>query len=93
MYKARVQVEAFSGKTAVAVKRDIYAKIKRVSLCESLAFPIEEKVIKERLKARRNGEAKHHRKNNRTYAYRDNERNVDHHICKEQNKSRTSRIR
>jgi hypothetical protein len=28
MYKARVQVEAISGKTAIAVNQDIYVKIK-----------------------------------------------------------------
>jgi len=69
MYKARVQVEAFSGKTATAVKQDIYAKIMMMSLCASLAFPIEEKVIKEYREAKKNGEVKHHRKINRTYAY------------------------
>jgi hypothetical protein len=45
MYKARVQVEAFSGKTATAVKQDIYAKIMMMNLCAALAFPIEEKVV------------------------------------------------
>lgn len=69
MYKARVQVEAFSGKTAIAVKQDIYAKIMMMNLCASLAFPIEEKVMKEYREAKRNGEVKHQRKINRTYAY------------------------
>jgi len=46
MYKARVQVEAFSGKTAIAVKQDIYAKAMMMTLFAALAFPIEEKVIK-----------------------------------------------
>ncbi len=69
MYKARVQVEAFSGKTAIAVKQDIYAKILMMNLCASLAFPIEEKVMKEYREAKRNGEVKHHRKINRTFAY------------------------
>ena len=69
MYKARVQVEAFSGKTATAVKQDIYAKIMMMSLCALLAFPIEEKVIREYCQAKKNGEVKHHRKINRTYAY------------------------
>jgi hypothetical protein len=69
MYKARVQVEAFSGKTAIAVKQDIYAKIMMMNLCASLAFPIEEKVTKEYREANRNGEVKHQRKINRTYAY------------------------
>jgi len=69
MYKARVQVEAFSGRTATAVKQDIYAKIMMMNFCASLAFPIEEKVIKEYREAKRDGEVKHHRKINRTYAY------------------------
>ena len=62
-------MEAFSGKTAIAVKQDIYAKIMMMSLCASLAFPIEEKVIKEYREAKRNGVVKHQRKINRTYAY------------------------
>jgi hypothetical protein len=69
MYKARVQVEAFSGKTAIAVKQDIYAKITMMNLCASLTFPIEEKVMKEYREAKRNGEVKHQRKINRTFAY------------------------
>jgi hypothetical protein len=69
MYKARVQVEAFSGKTATAVKQDIYAKIMMMSFCAALAFPIEEKVVKEYEEAKKRGEVKHKRKINRTYAY------------------------
>jgi hypothetical protein len=69
MYKARVQVEAFSGKTATAVKQDIYAKIMMMSFCAALAFPIEEKVVKEYQEAEKRGEVKHKRKINRTYAY------------------------
>jgi len=69
MYKARVQVEAFSGKTAIAVKQDIYAKIMMMNLCASLAFPIEEKVVKEYREVKKNREVKHRRKINRTFAY------------------------
>jgi hypothetical protein len=69
MYKARVQVEAFSGKTATAVKQDIYAKIMMMSFCAALAFPIEDKVVKECQEAKKRGEVKHKRKINRTYAY------------------------
>jgi hypothetical protein len=69
MYKARVQVEAFSGKTAIAVKQDIYAKIMMMSLCAALSFPIAEKVAKEYREAQQKGEVKHGRKINRTYAY------------------------
>jgi len=69
MYKARVQVEAFSGKTATAVKQDIYAKVMMMSLCAALAFPIEDKVVKEYQDARKKGKVKHGQKINRTYAY------------------------
>ena len=69
MYKARVQVEAFSGKTATAVKQDIYAKAMMMSLCAALAFPIEERVIKEYNAEKKKGRIKHGRKINRTYAY------------------------
>jgi hypothetical protein len=69
MYKARVQVEAFSGKTATAVKQDIYAKIMMMNLCAALAFPIEEKVVKEYREAKKNKDVKYRRKINRTFAY------------------------
>jgi len=69
MFKARVQVEAFSGKTATAVKQDIYAKVMMMTLCAALAFPIEEKVIAECNADKRNGNIKHRRKINRTFAY------------------------
>ena len=69
MYKARVQVEAFSGKTATAVKQDIYAKILMMNLCAALAFPIEEKVVKEYREAKKNKDVKYRRKINRTFAY------------------------
>lgn len=69
MYKARVQIEAFSGKTAIAVKQDIYAKAMMMTLCASLAFPIEEKVIKEYKADKKAGLVAHPRKINRTFAY------------------------
>jgi hypothetical protein len=69
MYKARVQVEAFTGKTATAVRQDIYAKVMMMSLCAALAFPIEDKVVKEYEEAKRKGTVKHGQKINRTYAY------------------------
>jgi len=69
MYKARVQVEAFSGKTATAVKQDIYAKIMMMNLCAALAFPIEEKVVNEYREAKKNKDVKYRRKINRTFAY------------------------
>jgi Transposase DDE domain len=69
MYKARVQVEAFSGKTAMAVKQDIYAKAMMMTMCAALAFPIEERVIREYKEGRKKGMIKHLRKINRTFAY------------------------
>jgi hypothetical protein len=69
MYKARVQVEAFSGKTANAVKQDIYAKAMMMTLCAALAFPIEERVIKEYKEEQQRGSVKYGRKINRTFAY------------------------
>jgi len=69
MYKARVQVEAFSGKTAIAVKQDIYAKVMMMTLCAALAFPVEEGVIAECNAEKQKGKVKHHRKINRTFAY------------------------
>jgi hypothetical protein len=69
MYKARVQVEAFSGKTATAVKQDIYAKAMMMTMCAALAFPIEERVIKEYKEEQQRGKVKYGRKINRTFAY------------------------
>ena len=69
MYKARVQVEAFSGKTATAVKQDIYAKAMMMTMCAALAFPIEERVYKEYTENKKKGLVKHLRKINRTFAY------------------------
>lgn len=47
LFKARVEVENFSGKTAKAVRQDFFAKVFMMSLCAVLAFPVEEKVRKE----------------------------------------------
>ena len=69
MYKARVQVEAFSGRTAIAVKQDIYAKAMMMTLCAALAFPIEERVLKEYEADQKKGLVKHPHKINRTFAY------------------------
>jgi hypothetical protein len=69
MYKARVQVEAFSGKTATAVKQDIYAKAMMMTMCAALAFPIEERVIKQYKEEQQQGKVKYGRKINRTFAY------------------------
>jgi len=47
LFKARLEVENFSGKTALAIKQDFFAKVFIMSLCANLAFPIEEKIKKE----------------------------------------------
>lgn len=66
LFKARLEVENFSGKTALAVKQDFYAKVFIMSLCAVLAFPIEEKV-KQEYNEEKN---KHPQKINRTSALR-----------------------
>lgn len=65
LLKGRVELEAFSGKTAKAVKQDFYAKIFLMSMCAAYAHPIEEKVIAE-YKADQG--RKHQQKINRTNA-------------------------
>jgi hypothetical protein len=64
LYKCRMQLEAFSGKTALAVKQDFYAKIFMMSTMAVLAFPIEEKIKKECEQSKR----KHKYKINKTNA-------------------------
>lgn len=64
LFKSRVEIENFSGKTAWAVKQDFYAKVFMMSLCAVLAFPIEEKVREES----RQSDNKHQKKINRTSA-------------------------
>ena len=64
LFKARAEVEKFSGKTALAVKQDFFAKIFMMSLSAVLAFPIEERVKKEY----REANTKHSQKINRTSA-------------------------
>jgi hypothetical protein len=64
LFKARVEVENFSGKTARAVKQDFFAKVFMMSLCAVLAFPVEDKVRKEAAEEK----TKHKLKINRTAA-------------------------
>jgi hypothetical protein len=64
LFKARVEVENFSGKTARAVKQDFFAKVFMMSLCAVLAFPVEERVRKETAEEK----TKHKLKINRTAA-------------------------
>lgn len=66
LFKARIEVERFSGKTALAVKQDFFAKIFMMNLCAILAFPIEEKLKQE---AKADISKKHTYKINRTSAY------------------------
>lgn len=65
LYKCRVKLEAFSGKTAKAVKQDIYAKAFMMTTMAVLAFPIEEKIKKEQ---EQHQQRKHRYKINRTNA-------------------------
>lgn len=65
LFKARMEFENFSGKTANAVKQDFYAKVFIMSLCANLAFPIEQKVRKE---YEEDKTLKHNQKINRTNA-------------------------
>jgi len=64
LFKARAEVERFSGKTTLAVKQDFFAKIFMISLSAVLAFPIEERVKKEY----RDVDTKYSQKINRTSA-------------------------
>lgn len=66
MYKSRIDIEAFTGKSVVSVKQDIYAKAMMMSLCAAFAFPIDQKVKAE---YEANKELKHRQKVNRTTAY------------------------
>jgi hypothetical protein len=65
MLKSRVEIEQFSGKTALAVKQDFYAKVFAMTLCAINAFPIEEKVKAE---YKKDGKRKHDQQINRTSA-------------------------
>src|SRR5690606_34187951 len=47
LLKSRIDLEAFSGKTAKAVKQDFFAKVFMLTLCAAFAHPIEQKVRKE----------------------------------------------
>ncbi len=66
LYKSRSQMEAFSGKTALSVKQDFYARIFMMSTMAVMAFPIEELLRKEQENTQ--NEKKHKYKINRTNA-------------------------
>ena len=65
LLKSRIEVERFSGKTALSVWQDFHAKILLMTLTATFAHPIEEKVRAE-FKADQN--RKHSQKINRTNA-------------------------
>jgi hypothetical protein len=62
LLKARAEIECFTGKTAIAVKQDFFARVFAMSYCAILAFPIEDKVRNEYS----NNQNKHDQKINRT---------------------------
>jgi hypothetical protein len=68
LFKTRAEMEKFSGKTALSVKQDYFAKIFLMNLCAVLSFPIEEKVKKESKEAKEKNKKKHTYKINRTSA-------------------------
>ena len=47
LFKSRIELEDFSGKTTQAVKQDFHAKVFLMTLCAAYAHPIENKVIDE----------------------------------------------
>ena len=47
LFKCRIEIENFSGKTAKAVKQDFYAKTFLMTLCAAYSHPIDEKVRNE----------------------------------------------
>jgi len=65
MLKSRIEIESFSGKTALAVRQDFYAKMLAITLCSVLAFPIEERITAE---YKADESRKHSQKINRTSA-------------------------
>jgi len=64
LFKCRIGLEAFSGKTARNIRQDFQAKVFMMTMCAALSFPIEEKVRAEN-KVTIN---KHSRQINRTNA-------------------------
>lgn len=64
LYKCRLQLEAFSGKTVHAVKQDFFAKVFMMTTTAILAFPVEEKLKQEQQQSNR----EHNHKINRTNA-------------------------
>lgn len=65
LLKSRIELENFSGKTAIAVQQDFFAKIFLMTLCAAYAHPIEERVTNE---YKADKERMHAQKINRTNA-------------------------
>jgi hypothetical protein len=65
LLKSRIELEAFSGKTAKAVKQDFHAKVFMMTMCAAYAHPIEEKVLAE---YKADEDRKHQQKINKTNA-------------------------
>ena len=65
IFKCRMEIEQFSGKTALAIKQDFYAKVFVMTMCAIMAYPIEEKVKAE---YKKDQNRKHEQKLNRTSA-------------------------
>lgn len=63
LFKTRLQLEAFSGKTANAVKQDFFAKIFMMTTTAVLAFPVEEKLKKDEQQSKRKHPVKINRVN------------------------------
>ena len=66
LLKSRIEIEAFSGKTARSEYQDFHAKVLMMTLCAALAYPIEQKVRKEYKKEKTGN--KHDQQINRTSA-------------------------
>ncbi|MBK8503208.1 MAG: IS4 family transposase [Saprospiraceae bacterium] len=47
LLKSRIEIEAFSGRTARSVRQDFHTKVFMMNLCATLSYPIEERVKKE----------------------------------------------
>lgn len=66
LFKSRLQLEAFSGKTALAIRQDFFAKLFMMTTTAVLAFPVEEKLKQEQQQPK--SKRKHPHQINRTNA-------------------------
>lgn len=76
MLKTRIELETFSGRTAISIHQDFHAKVLMMTLCAVLTHPIEEKVRKE-YKASLSGN-KYDQQINRTDAIAETQNNLVH---------------